>query len=122
MDDPSAPTVTRDAAWRDAGGSGPVMEGNGAILRIPVYEFPYTFNGRGYRVIVDGVTGSCRAERFPQRSHFGLMAALVACIAAFLVEGWVLWGQGTWLMAAYLLTAVPAGVVTYYALRSRERL
>lgn len=93
-----------------------------ALVRVPLYEFPYSWNGRGFRVIVDGVTGQCLVHRVPRTSNAGYAAVLALSLGAFALEGWVLWGSGMYLVAAYVLTAVPAGVVTFYMLRSSSSL
>lgn len=118
-DETVIPTVSYESALSQAGES----SGDGIqtwMLRVPLYEFPYNFNGQTYRVIVDGLTGQCLVDRFPRRPMSTWLTVLVACLFAFFVEGWVLYGHGTWLAWAYGLTAVPAALMTFFFLR-RQR-
>lgn len=118
-DESSVPTVSRADAMSQAGESSPESVQTW-LLRVPLFEFPYQYNGRNYRVIVDGLSGQCLVDRFPRRPVSTWIAVLAACLAAFLVEGWVLWGDGPGLAAAYALTAVPATFVTWTILKRRR--
>jgi hypothetical protein len=47
---------------------------------------------------------------------------LALCVLAFGVEGWVLWGHGPWLALAYIMTALPALLMTRLVLKRRREL
>lgn len=115
----SVPTVSHADAMSQAGESTPESVQTW-LLRVPLFEFPYQYNGRSYRVIVDGLSGQCLVDRFPRRPVNTWLPVLAACLAAFLVEGWVLWGDGPVLAAAYALTAVPAAIVTWTMMKRRR--
>ncbi|MBM3460661.1 MAG: hypothetical protein FJX76_01010 [Armatimonadetes bacterium] len=108
------PSISLDRARNEIGAE----VGEGQLVRLPLYEFPYTVNGRAYRVVVEGVTGQCLASRVPRRSAAAWILVLAATTAIFGLEGYVLWGSGPWLLAAYVATAVPAGILTYYKMRA----
>lgn len=115
----AAPTVPLESALSQVGGT----EEDGLqtwLIRVPLFEFPYNYNGRSYRIIVDGLSGQCLVDRFPRRPVSTWLTVMAACIAAFAVEGWVLWGSGPWLAAAYLFTAVPAAAITWSIMRKRR--
>jgi hypothetical protein len=118
-DEALSPSVTRDAAAAQTGEGSPEALQTW-LVRVPLYEFPYNFNGRAYRVIVDGLSGQCLVDRFPRRPVSTWLTVLVASVLAFGIEGWVLWGSGPWLALAYLATAVPAAAVTWMYLRKRR--
>lgn len=118
-DEATAPTVEPQAAASQAGES-QAENLQTWLVRIPLFEFPYSYSGRSYRIIVDGLSGQCLVDRFPRRPLSMWMGVLTACVLAFGVEGWVLWGNGAGLAAAYAFTALPAAYGTYAFLRKRR--
>lgn len=119
-DEAVVPTVPQETAVSQAG-EGDEEGLQTWLVRVPVYEFPYNYNGRAYRVIVDGLSGQCLVDRFPSRPVSTWMMVLIACVMAFAIEGWVLWGtSGPWLALAYVFTALPAALFTWTFLRKRR--
>lgn len=114
-----SPSVTREAAQAQAG----CIEGGveARLLRVPLYEFPYNYDGRAYRVIIDALGGQCLVDRFPRRPVSLWLMAFIACLVGFGVEGWVLWGNGPWLAFAFVFTALPVAVMTWGQMHRRRR-
>jgi hypothetical protein len=116
-EDNPVPTVPLEAAWSQTGSQMGLESVQTALVRLPLYEFPYVYEGRGYRVIVEGMSGRCLVHRFP-RKPMGLAAIILAvCLLAFSVEAWMLWGHDAILGLAFLGAAVVAGVLTYLLAR-----
>ena len=118
-DETSLPTLEREQAQSQAGEGG-AENVQTWLIRVPLFEFPYQYDGRNYRVIVDGLSGQCLVDRFPRRPLSTWLGVLVACTAAFAVEGWVLWGTGPLLAAAYSMTAVGAAGATLAVMKKRR--
>ncbi len=113
------PTVGRERAMAQAGVSGGENV-QAWLVRVPLYEFPYQFNGRAFRVIVDGLAGQCLVDRFPRKPVSTWLVFLLLGMAAFGIEGWILWGNGIGLALVYLLTAVPALLMTWLVMKRRR--
>lgn len=117
-DETVSPTLTAADAWRRTRYTLPLADDRVSLVRVPLYEFPYTFDGRNYRVLVEALTGTCLVDRLPRKALIPAVALIaMACVAAFVLEGWILWGQASNLAIAFMISAVPASVLTFLVVR-----
>lgn len=96
------------------------------LVHLPVYVFPYAFNGRSYTAVVDAATGRVFADIFPSKQEVPyqtiggigcvlyFLAALIPAIG-FLTGGIVGLGGGlfVYLIAAAVM-AVPIFIIAAY--------
>lgn len=113
-DEQVTPTFKAADAWRRTGYTEALVDDRVSLVRVPLYEFPYTYDGRSFRVLVEAMTGTCLVDRLPRKALIPPVAiVVVACIAAFGLEGWILWNHAGNLAAAFLLSAIPVTILTF---------
>lgn len=118
-DEAVAPTIPRETAQAQAG-----LDEDGVqawLLRVPLYEFPYNYNGRAFRIIVEALSGSILVDRFPRRPMNMWLVFVLLAIIAFTAEGFVLWTSSPFHGILFMIASLIAMVMTYsYVKRFRD--
>jgi hypothetical protein len=86
------------------------------LLYVPVYRFRYQASGVDYSALVDGITGTVYADRFPPKVERPLLGVALAAVAVLVVVGLAAPTPG-WRAGLYLLAAGPLLAVFTQALR-----
>ena len=100
---------------RHISGLGPTGNGKGQGFFLHSALMVDASDGR-----VDGLAGQCLVDRFPRKPVSTWLVFLLLGMAAFGIEGWILWGNGIGLALVYLLTAVPALLMTWLVMKRRR--
>jgi hypothetical protein len=58
-----------------------------ALVYFPIWEIKYTFEGKGYDVVIDGSSGEVFSGQFPERRETAYVLVAAAGFIAFFAEG-----------------------------------
>lgn len=113
---PIEPTIPLETAkgWVQQRGVHRVTET--ALVEVPFWHFRYKYDGRSYRALVEGSTGTVLAAVYPEKaeSPYVLIAALG--LVLFGLEGLAI-SNPVLKLLAYAVTAIPLTLIAYWVAR-----
>ncbi|MDH4122654.1 MAG: zinc ribbon domain-containing protein [Thermoplasmata archaeon] len=90
-----------------------------ALVYFPIWNMDYTFEGKKYNAVIDGVSGEVFSGEFPVRSSAPYLLVAIAGFLAFVAEGFLATYN---LMIALPLMAFTAIAIFFIALTVARRM
>lgn len=111
-----APTIPLATArgWVEQRGVKKVTET--ALVDVPFWHCRYTYEGRSYRALVEGSTGTVLAALFPEKAESPYVMIAILGLLLFGLEG-LLISNLLLKAAAYVFTAVPLTFLAFWVAR-----
>ena len=81
-----------------------------ALVYFPIWNITYSFEGKDYSVIVDGVSGEVFSSLFPTRGSAPYMLVAIVGFVAFVAEGLLATRPGLVIPAVVLMAATVVGI------------